>query len=86
MHMNGQPVNRWRQVPDNAVIFDGKIYPIGDEVTTYEASRILGVSPRRVQAMCDEGILAEGRDWRRNMSRSGTGHYRIRRSALKPAA
>jgi hypothetical protein len=84
--MDGSQVRKWRQTPDNAVILDGIIYAVGDEVGTREAAEILGLSQRRVQSMCDEGILAEGRDWRRTPCRSGHSHYRIKRAALKVEA
>lgn len=57
-----------------------------DEITTTEAAEILGLSQRRIQEICDEGILlVEGRDWHKLPAvpgaRSG-GHFRIRRAAV----
>lgn len=49
------------------------------EVGTAIAARLLGVKPRTIRAYCDEDVLREGRDWRRNTPRSP---YLIRRHAL----
>ena len=49
-----------------------------EEIGTAEAAKIIGVSVRRVQQMCDEGPLVEGRDWRRPI---GNGFYKIKRAS-----
>ena len=77
-----QPAMVWRKAPANAVIMDGRVIPIVEEVGTGMAARILALSQRRVQALCDEGILVEGRDWRRAPTLTGRSHYQIRRAAL----
>ena len=73
----------WRQIPSNAVVIEGKVIPVEEEVGTSIAAKLLGLSQRRVQAMCDEGILEEGRDWRRPPTITGFSHYLIRRTALQ---
>ena len=75
-------MDTWRRIPENALVLNGKIIPIGDEVGTAEAARMLNRSQRRIQSMCDEGILVEGKDWRRSPTITGHSHYLIRKSAL----
>jgi len=53
-----------------------------DEIGTREAARRLRLHQRTVQRLCDEGVLREGEEWRRNPSRSGLGHYKIQARAL----
>lgn len=78
---------RWTQIPvvdcDVIVRPNGEKLILEDEVGTAEAARIIGCAPRTVQAMCDEGVLLEGIEWRRipgRRSREGK-VYRIKRSA-----
>jgi len=76
------PVRRWMQVPASALIVDGQVTPLGEEISTRLAARLLGVSQRRMQAYCDEGVLREGIDWRKNPSRGPNGMYHIRRESV----
>ena len=81
------PAVRWTQIPvvngDVIVRRDGKMLVLEDEVVTSEAARLIGCSVRHVQQMCDEGQLAEGRDWRKLPGRGrGFRHYRIRAAAV----
>jgi excisionase family DNA binding protein len=52
-------------------------------IGTREAAKLLGCSMRHVQAMCDEGRLAELQDWRKTCTLGGRGNYRIRREAIE---
>jgi hypothetical protein len=54
-----------------------------DEIGTAEAARIIGLSQRRVIAMCDEGVFVEGRDWRRPPGAQRAGNYKIKRMAAE---
>lgn len=78
---------RWLQIPvvEGFVIVgrDGAVQVMEDEVGTREAARLIGCSVRHVQAMCDEGKIVEGRDWRK-LPGPGRGfkHYRIRSAAV----
>lgn len=68
---------------DVLVRADGRLYVFEEEVGTAEAARVLHCSIRHVQAMCDEGRLVEGRDWRKLPGKArGFREYRIRRRAL----
>jgi hypothetical protein len=73
----------WVKIPQGDGAFLVKPAPavVVDEIGTREAAQILGLSQRRVQALCDEGVLVEGKDWRRNPA-SKRGAYRITRSAV----
>ena len=53
-----------------------------NEIGVRQAAELLGVSKRRVQAMCDEGVLSEGRDWRKKPSLGPNGTYLIRFDAV----
>ena len=83
--MSEQLEKRWIQVPvvdgDVMVRRDGTMQVLEDEVNTREAARLIGCSIRHVQAMCDEGMIAEG-DWRRLPSCDRVGQYRIKRDAV----
>jgi hypothetical protein len=48
-----------------------------NEIGVRQAAELLGKSRRRVQAMCDEGVLVEGRDWRKSDPRP-SGRYLIK--------
>jgi len=61
---------------------DGTMEVMEPEIGTIEAARLLSCAPRTVQAMCDEGRLVEGNDWRKLRVRGGRGHYRIKVSSL----
>lgn len=58
--------------PDPATLDLGPDTHVG----TVVFARLINRSPRRVQMMCDEGILVEGRDWWRAGRR---GWYVLRR-------
>jgi hypothetical protein len=69
--------------PDGSILMrPGRPIVEEDEIGTREAAKILGLSQRRVQAMCDEGLLTEGKDWRRPASIKGAAWYRIKRTAV----
>jgi len=68
--------------PDGSVIARaGKPVALshGDYIRTTEAGRILGLSQHRVEDLCNEGKLVEGKDWWRVGER---GWLRIRRAAV----
>lgn len=50
-----------------------------DEINTAEAARILGCGVNWVGALCDQGKLQEGADWRRIGVR---GNYKIKRASV----
>ena len=62
---------------------DGTKIVLEEEVGTADAARILGCSVRKIQEMCDEGVLREGADWRKLPGKGGQNgtFYRIRRQA-----
>jgi hypothetical protein len=69
--------------PDGSIVLrPGKPLVLGEEIGSAEAARILGLSQRRVQSLCEEGVLVEGRDWRKNPCASGDGNLRIQREAV----
>jgi len=57
-----------------------ELVPGGDFIGTMEAGKILRLSQRRVNAMCDEGIFEEGRDWVR--PGGPRGNYHLRRASV----
>jgi hypothetical protein len=61
---------------------DGKVEVLPDCVTTVEAAALLECSIRSVQAMCDEGVLVEGAEWRKVFTQGARGQYRISREAV----
>ena len=83
MHTPQQLELVWRKSPPNAIILNGRVIPLEDEVGTAIAAKLLAKSQRRIQSMCDEGILVEGQDWRRAPTLTGRSHYQIRRTALE---
>ena len=77
----------WRRVPLGVRMLaiiepDGRIEVLPDFLTTAEAAVLLKCSIRKVQAMCDEGVLVEGREWLKTCTRGGRGDYRISRDGL----
>lgn len=79
---------RWCRVPKvtrrTLAVLDPeyKLELLPDEIGTREAAEILHCSIRSVQAMCDEGRLMEGRDWRKLRCHGGRGKYLITREAV----
>jgi len=80
---------RWTEVPltDCLITYASPgskpvIVPLADELTARQAAHILGISVRRIQSLCDEGTLLEGRDWRKKTGAGPNGHYAIKRSAI----
>ena len=69
-------------VPRKALIIDGEVVPLDEEVSVREAMQILNLSERRVQQLCEEGILLEGRDWRKNPCPGPNGTYLIKRKSV----
>ena len=65
----------------NALIVNGKVFPLQDELTTRQAAKVLGVSLRRMQAICDEGRLLEGTDWRK-IDAGTSARYHIKRDSV----
>jgi hypothetical protein len=61
-----------------------------EEIGTREAAKILSYSIRSMNRLCEEGVLKEGVDWRRessiikNSSASGErgGRYKIKRASV----
>ena len=49
------------------------------EIDTAVAAQILGCSKRKVQSLCDMGVLMERRDWRRLVD---GGRYHLRRRSV----
>jgi hypothetical protein len=75
----------WLRVPGpngEYILKPGKPVIEEDEIGTREAGVILGLSQRRVNDMCDEGIFAEGRDWWRPPGRKRGGQYHLKRAAV----
>ena len=52
------------------------------EVSTAEAARFLGLSQRRVEQLCLQGVLAREKDWFRMRGVKKLGKYRIRRESV----
>jgi hypothetical protein len=78
-----EALHRWMRVPSgDFLVLNGKLWVLHDEVGTGLVARILGVSTRRVQALCDEGVLMEGRDWRKKPCGGPNGTYLIRKEAV----
>ena len=65
----------------NALIVNGRIFALPEEICTAEAARIIGCHPSTVVKMCDSGILREGQDWRK-LPTGPNGPYLIRRDAV----
>lgn len=61
---------------------DGAVELLWDGIGSREAAKLLGCSIRHVQAMCDEGKLKEGLEWRHLRGTGKRHHYRINREAL----
>ena len=76
---------KWMEVPiRGAAILITHLQNGGTKTTVFEreidvgqAAQLLGKSKRRIQAMCDEGVLREGRDWRKSDPRP-SGRYLIK--------
>ena len=77
-------LSRWLLCPPEAIIHRGRLIPIPEEVGTREGARILKLSIRRMQQLCDEGALREGIDWWATPGPVGgkSGKYRIRLDSL----
>ena len=62
------------------------VAPEEDWISTSEAGKILGKSQRRIQSICDEGVLLQPiKDWRKLPPKPGVrqgGHYQIRRASV----
>lgn len=61
----------------------GKAVELTEWIGVREGARLLGLSMRRVEAMCDEGALKEGTEWIRpggGVKREG--NYKISRAAV----
>jgi hypothetical protein len=61
--------------PGKPIVLHGE-----DEVDIQEAAEILGLSPRRVREMCDQGRFLEGAEWRQPGGEGGK--IFIRREAV----
>jgi hypothetical protein len=80
-----QIVQSWmkQHQADGSIIYrPGTPVELADEIGTREAAKICGLSQRRINAMCDEGVLLEGRDWWRPPGSRRNGNYRIKRAAI----
>jgi plasmid maintenance system antidote protein VapI len=55
-----------------------KMTEFENEIGVRQAAELLGVTRRRVQAMCDEGVLREGSDWRKSAALGPNGTYWIK--------
>jgi hypothetical protein len=53
-----------------------------EEISSRAAAQLLGLSQRRVNRMCEHGILVEGRDWWRPPGRNRGGRYHLKRAAV----
>lgn len=53
-----------------------------EEIGTRAAAQILGLSQRRVNDMCEDGILLEGRDWWRPPGHKRRGQYHLKRTSV----
>lgn len=73
---------RERRADGAYVLRPGRILQAADEIGTAEAAGILGCSQRRVQELCDSGVLREGVDWRKNVAVGKNGHYKITRVSV----
>lgn len=77
-------VTPWVRIPQpdgSYLLRPGKPIVEEEEIGTAEMAKILGVSQRRAETICDE-MLQEGIDWRRNPSKKGRGKYRIKRTSV----
>jgi hypothetical protein len=66
-----------------AVLYPGgQIDLVPDELSSEEAAFILDSSVRFVQERCKQGMLEEGKDWRKTWVRGARGQYLIKRDAV----
>jgi len=75
----------WTRIPQpdgSFVMRPGKPVIQDEEIGTAHAARILGLSQRRIESMCDEGVLAQGEDWWRMPGSSRPGKYRIKLASV----
>ena len=78
-------ITPWMRIPQangEYILKPGKPVVEETEIGTGEAAKLLGLSQRRVNEMCDEGIFVEGRDWWRPPGRSRNGRYHLKRAAV----
>ena len=78
-------ITPWIRVPGlngEFILKPGKPVFEEEEIGTREAARLLGLSQRRVNEMCDQGLFVEGRDWWRPPGQKRGGQYHIRRAAV----
>ena len=79
---------RWGQVPQVAeqtlaILKPGcKIELFPEEIGTQAVAEVLKCRIRTVQEMCNQGMLAEGKDWRKINTRGARGEYRIAQRAI----
>ena len=79
---------RWGQVPQVAepvlaILEPGwKVAVLPKEIGAQAAADVLSCSIRAVQEMCNCGLLAEGKDWRKISTRGARGEYRIAQHAV----
>src|SRR5258708_1563725 len=76
---------RWTQLPSGVAVLveaDGSQVVLEEEINSREAARLLGVSLRWMQNLCDTGVLHEQLDWRKLPARGTNGGYRIKRAAV----
>lgn len=75
----------WVRIPQpngDVLLRPGKPVATEEEISTLEASRILGVSPRTVRYYCERGVIKES-DWRFSPgSTDKAGKLFIRRQAV----
>jgi Helix-turn-helix domain len=72
---------KWRQVPEFALIVNGQVIELHEEIGTRQAARLLRCHPATVVKMCDTGKLRQGFDWRKLPS-SPNGPYLIREGSI----
>src|ERR1700722_18049539 len=78
-------VTPWIRIPlpdGTFILKPGRPVAEEEEIGTFAAAQLLGLSQRRVNRMCEHGILLEGRDWWRPPGRKRGGQYHLKRTAI----